>query len=406
MGLCSLVAGIATTKGRRTVSRDLQAGGPEAEDAVGEQRPEVPALQRVRTAARERIPHHARRDGTERGAARRGWLMSEINAGIDVSKATLDVFVRPAKIRFSVPNTEEGIKTLLERLSQLELERVVLEATGGYETAVALALYQARQPVVVVNPRQVRDFAKATGRLAKTDRLDAEVLAHYAEAIRPQIRVLVDVKREELVALMARRHQLIEMKTAESNRLEHASKTLQHPIKKHIEYLQKAIDKITRDLDDEIRKSPLYQSNACLLDQVPGVGKITVLMLLVRLPELGQLNRKQIAALVGLAPFSRESGMFKGKRMIFGGRAEIRSVLYMAALSASSHNPPVRDLYQRLLSNGKPKKLALTACARKLLVILNAIVRSEVPWNPNFQAAVERHPTEVLPNVQYTPCPA
>lgn len=399
-----LLAGAMTTKKKRPASRDLQTDHPQAEDAAGERGSEVPALQRVRTAARERIPHHAREDEKERDAPQRERSMSEINVGIDVSKARLDVSVRPSGNKFSVPNDEEGIKALIERLSGQGVARVVLEATGGYEMAAALALSRAGLPVVVANPRQVRDFAKATGRLAKTDGLDADVLAHYAEAIRPPVRVLTDEKREELAALMTRRHQLVEMKTAESNRLEHASRPLQRQIQKHIEYLEKAIEKITLDLDDEIKKSPLYKSKANLLDQVPGVGRITVLMLLIRLPELGQLNRKQIAALVGLAPFCRESGTFKGKRMIWGGRAEIRAVLYMAALTASSHNPPIRDLYRRLLSMGKPKKLALTACARKLLVILNAIVRSQVPWNPAFDQAVENPSLGELINVQNTPC--
>lgn len=315
--------------------------------------------------------------------------MSEINAGIDVSKATLDVAIRPLGKKFSVANDEEGIKALVEQLVEQGVTRVVLEATGGYETAVVRTLYHRGLPAVVVNPRQVRDFAKATGRLAKSDGLDADVLAHYGEVIRPEVRLVPDQQREELAALMTRRHQLIEMKTAESNRLEHASQPLQRQIKKHIEYLEKAIEKITQHLDDEIKKSPLYKEKADLLDPVPGVGKITVFMLLTRLPELGHLDRKQIAALVGLAPFCRDSGTFKGKRVIWGGRAEIRALLYMAALTASRWNPPIRDLHQRLLAKGKSEKLALTACARKLLVILNAIVRSGTPWDPAFGQAVE-----------------
>lgn len=300
--------------------------------------------------------------------------------GIDVSKAQLDVAFRPSGERMQVSNSEAGIVELVGRLLAAPPTLVVLEATGGYQAALVANLAIAKVATAVVNPRQVRDFAKATGRLAKTDALDAEVLAHFAEVIRPEPRPLVDEQTRALEALVTRRRQVVEMITAEKNRLAQSHKSLRAMIKAHINFLQRELQDIHRELDGMLRTSPLWREHEDLLRSSKGVGRTTVTTLFAELPELGTLDRKRIAALVGVAPFNRDSGTHRGKRMIGGGRASVRAALYMATLVASRHNPTIRRFYERLCAAGKPKKLALTACMRKLLTILNAMVRTKSPW--------------------------
>lgn len=300
--------------------------------------------------------------------------------GIDVSKATLDVAVRPQDDAWTTANEETSIHTLVEGLKARNPALIVLESTGGLEMPVVAALSAARLPVVVVNPRQVRDFAKALGRLAKTDRIDADILARFAEAVRPEVRPIKDDQAQELTALMARRHQLIEMLTAEKNRLNVAPKRIRKDIKMHIAWLAKRVNQVNQDLDKAVKKSPVWRANDRILQSTPGVGPVLSIALLADLPELGQLDRRQIAALVGVAPFSRDSGTLRGKRTIWGGRADIRSVLYMATLSATRCNPVIRVFYQRLIAAGKAHKVAMTACMRKLLTILNAMIKNQTIW--------------------------
>ena len=306
--------------------------------------------------------------------------------GIDVAKDQLDVADSSGET-WSVANHAAGIAKLLQDLPDVEL--IVLEATGGYESAAAGALATEGLPVAVVNPRQVRDFARATGELAKTDTIDARVLALFAERIRPEPRPLPDDTQEELIGLVARRRQLVEMLGAESNRLRLTRHgPVQKGIKAHVAWLEKQIKLLDRDLDRLIRQSPLWRAKDDLLQGVPGIGPTTSRTLLAELPELGHLNNKEIAALVGVAPFNRDSGQLRGRRIVWGGRASVRRTLYMATLTATRYNPAIRTFYLRLRSRGKPAKVALTACMRKLLVILNAIVRSNQPWDPQL------HPRE------------
>lgn len=308
--------------------------------------------------------------------------------GIDVAKATLDVQVRPSDERWTVANDEAGIRTLVEQLRAVAPQQVVLEATGGYEVAAVSALAAAALPVVVVNPRQVRDFAKATGRLAKTDRLDAATLARFAEQVRPEARPLATAEQQELDALLTRRRQLIEMLTAEKNRLGQVfvrgGKPVRKSLKAHIAYLERELRMTDADLGELVRRSPVWRERDDLLQSAPGVGPVLSRTILAALPELGQLDRKAIAALVGVAPLNRDSGMMRGKRMIFGGRAPVRTALYMGTLTATRCNPVIRAFYQRLVAAGKPKKVALTACMRKLLIILNAMVRQGTRWSPHL----------------------
>jgi len=301
--------------------------------------------------------------------------------GIDVSKARLDVAIRPSGEKLSVSNDEAGIQTLVNRLSELKPALIVLEATGGLERNITGALGSAPLPVVVVNPRQVRDFAKATGQLAKTDRIDALVLAHFAEAMRPPLRPLPDEVSLELRALIARRRQLIEMMVAERNRLSGASRSVKKRIDAHIRWLEAELGRADKDLDQAIRQSPIWHEHEDLLKSVPGIGPIVSRTLLAELPELGTLNRKQIAALAGVAPFNRDSGTFRGRRGIWGGRATVRAALYMAALVASRRNSVIRDFYKRLRDKGKAPKVALVACMRKLLTILNAMIKHKTRWS-------------------------
>jgi transposase len=310
--------------------------------------------------------------------------VSRIFIGVDVSKARLDVAMRPSGESDSVSNDEAGIKALVKRLGPLQPALIVLEATGGIERQLIRALASAELPVVVVNPRQVRDFAKATGQLAKTDTIDAVVLARFAEAVRPAVRPLPDEVTLELRALIARRRQITEMIVAETNRLGTACKAVKKRINTHIRWLESELERVDKDLDRSIRQSPVWQEKEDLLKGVPGIGPVISRSLIADLPELGQLNRKQIAALVGIAPLNRDSGTLRGRRVTWGGRASVRAVLYMAALVASRRNATIRVFYTRLRNGGKPPKIALVACMRKLLTILNSMIKHKTHWSENF----------------------
>ena len=311
-----------------------------------------------------------------------------IYVGIDVAKARVDVAVRPTGDSWDVPGNEAEIRKLVTGLKTLEPVMVLMEASGGLELPLVAALATEGVPVVVVNPRQVRDFAKATGKLAKTDALDAVVLAHFAEAVRPPVRPLRDAETQALNSLAARRHQVMTMLVAEKNRLHSATVAVRPCIEVHIVWLEWELDDLDENLRQTLRQSPIWREKDDLLRTVPGVGEQLSLTLLAYLPELGTLDRRQIAALVGVAPFNRDSGTLRGKRTVWGGRARVRAALYMGALVASRFNPVIRDFYQRLLAAGKPKKLALTACMRKLLVILNSMLRHHSPWRDlNLQVA-------------------
>jgi transposase len=303
--------------------------------------------------------------------------------GIDVGKKQLDIHLRPTGTDFSVLRTEPGLDDLTARLQELRPALIVLEATGGFETAVTAALSGAGLPVLVVNPRQIRDFARALGRLAKTDRLDAEIIALFAERIRPELRPLPDADTRAFSELAARRRQIVDMITAERNRRQQAShKTVQKRLDAHLAWLNKELSEVEADIDRAIRASDLWCRNESLLTSVPGVGKTVARTLLCDLPELGQLDRRQLAALVGVAPFNDDSAGRHGCRHISGGRTTVRANLYMAAWVASRFNPVIKTFYNRLLADGKKRKIALIACARKLLTILNAIIRDQKPWQP------------------------
>ena len=306
----------------------------------------------------------------------------DVVVGIDVSKAQLDTAFGAEAEVVGLANDAAGISQLLERLKALRPSLVVMEASGGYETAAATAIAAAGWRLAVVNPRQVRDFARATGRLAKTDRIDARILSVFGKAIEPQVTSLPDEEAQALQALLLRRQQLVTMRGQESQRLEHAQSVMRKNIKKHIDWLDQEIDKLDIDLTTGLRKSPAWRAKDELLRSFKGVGRITSGTLLVALPELGRLDRRKIAALVGLAPFNRDSGAMRGRRSIYGGRARIRTLLYMAATTAIRCNPVIRAFYERLKSRGKPHKVALVACMRKMLTILNAMVRESTPWTP------------------------
>lgn len=305
--------------------------------------------------------------------------------GIDVSKARLDAFRLPDEKRFEAPNDSEGIAALAKWLKKKRPSLVTIEGTGGLQRQAVAGLVTAKFPVAVVNPRQVRDFAKAQGRLAKTDALDAEVLAHFGDVMKPPIRPLPDAETEALKNLLSRRMQLVEMRAGEKNRLE-AAPAQQGPvresIKSLIKHLDEEIEKLDKDIDDKIDRSPVWKGKDELLQSIPGVGPNVARTLLAELPELGRLNRKEIAALVGVAPMNRDSGTLRGKRTIAGGRANVRMILYMAVISGQRWNPAIRDVFQRLRAKGKPPKVALTACMRKLLIAMNAMMRSQKPWDP------------------------
>ena len=318
--------------------------------------------------------------------------MNREYVGIDVSKDTLEVAAYPKKKDWQFQNNEAGINQLVQAFEEIDPVLVVMEATGGYETPLAYALNKAEIPCAVVNPREVRDFAKATKKLAKTDTIDARVLAHFAALIKPQPRPLSDEQTHELEAIITRRRQVIEMLTAEKNRLHMARKPVRDAIKAHIDYLTRELSHIDADLQGRIEESPTKREKYALLQSVPGVGPHLSATLLIELPELGSLNRRQIAALVGVAPLNRDSGAMRGKRSVWGGRPQVRAVLYMAALVAARFNPVISQFYTRLCAMGKAKKVALVACMRKLITILNAILKHHVPWHLDQAVLVSNTP--------------
>lgn len=300
--------------------------------------------------------------------------------GIDVSKARLDV-ATSRNVEFSVSNDEVGIAELLKTLQAEPCTLIVVEATGGFETAIASRLAAAGLPLVVVNPRQTRDFARATGQLAKTDSIDARSLALFAERVRPAVRLLPDDAARMLDALLTRRRQLVDMIVAEKNRCGFAPSQLKKKIEKHIVWLERELNGVDHDLGQAIEQSPVWRAKDDLLRTVPGVGPVMSRTLLAELPELGLLSRKQIAALVGVAPLARDSGAFRGRRMVFGGRISVRNALYMSAVVGVRHNPVLKTFYQRLIAAGKPPKVAIVACMRKLLTILNAMLKNNTAWS-------------------------
>jgi transposase len=301
--------------------------------------------------------------------------------GIDVAKAQLDIALRPSGERWAVPNDPNGCMTLVERLQAVHPTLIVLEATGGLERAATAALATAGLPVVVVNPRQARDFARATGQLAKTDALDARALAHFADVIRPTPRPLPDAQTQALRALLGRRQQLIGMRTAEQNRLVGPNAYLAKDIEAHITWLNERLATLDDDLETLLRANPVWRENDDLLQSAPGIGPVCARTLLLELPELGTLTRQQIAVLVGVAPLNCDSGTLRGRRTIWGGRAHVRTVLYMGTLVATRYNPRIKAFYERLLAAGKVKKVALTACMHKFLTILNAMLKHRTPWH-------------------------
>ena len=307
-----------------------------------------------------------------------------IFVGVDVSKAQLDVAATGSDETWHVVNTPKGIAQLVQRLREIGPELVVMEATGGFEVPAAVALAAAEIPVVIANPRQVRDFARSTGQLAKTDAIDAHMLKLFAERVRPQVRALPDEEARALDAIVGRRRQIIDMITAEKNRLGFAQPAVRKGINKHIRWLERQLADVDSDLDARIRMSPVWHATSDLMLGVKGVGPNLSRTLIAELPELGRLSHKQIAALVGVAPLNRDSGTFRGKRSVWGGRASVRSALYMSILSATKWNPVIRVFYQRLLAQGKPPKVAMVACMRKLLTILNAMVRDGKEWDPSI----------------------
>lgn len=311
--------------------------------------------------------------------------VKEVFAGIDVSKAVLDAGFFPADAPRQYSNDEDGIARCIEDLAKLSPTLIVLEATGGLETPFAAAARAAGLQVAVVNPRQVRDFAKATGVLAKTDRLDAGILARFGAVIRPQVRPAPDNETRELAERVARRRQLVAMRAQEKTRLAQAVGARQKDsLKEHIAWLDERIGQLDIELTAALRTSSSWKVKEDLLKSVPGVGRVTIVTLLSLLPELGQLGRREIAALVGLAPFNRDSGTMRGRRMIWGGRADVRSVLYMATLSAVRGENAIAAFHKRLVEKGKPAKVALVAAMRKLLTILNAMLKNNSPWNPDL----------------------
>ena len=314
---------------------------------------------------------------------------SELFIGIDICKARLDVADDANSLPWSVANNDAGIASLVERLQTLPPTLIVMEATGGLETLLYAALTTAGLPAVVMNPRQVRDFAKALGTLAKTDALDARILARFGAAIQPAVRPMKDDTTQELTALVTRRRQLLAMLTAEKTRLQQAAKWIRKDIKAHIASLEHRLQTIEGHIAEIIKQTPGWKEKDSLIRSVPGVGNVLSMNLLSSLTELGTLNRREIATLVGVAPLNRDSGNVRGKRMVWGGRAQVRAALYMAALSASRFNPVITAFYQRLIEQGKQPKVALTACMRKLLVILNTMVKTQTAWNPNHFSTLD-----------------
>jgi len=307
----------------------------------------------------------------------------ELFVGIDVSKKRLDIAVLPNEDIWTLTNNKTDIKKLVKRLSKLKPNRIVLEATGGLESEVAHCLEQAKLPVVVMNPRQVKDFAKATGTLAKTDAIDSKILAQYGKAMRPELRSLKDVETQDLSGLVTRRNQLLDMRTSEKNRLAMSPQATKKSIRSHIKWLEKEIVKLDSDLGKTMNKNAEMKAKSEIMRSAPGVGPVLSQALLGYLPEIGSLNRKQVAVLAGVAPFNRDSGRKRGKRSVWGGRERLRKILYMATLASTQCNPVIKEFYARLVNNGKPAKVALTACMRKLLVSLNAMVKTEKYWGEN-----------------------
>jgi transposase len=314
-------------------------------------------------------------------------MTAAIFVGIDVSKAHLDLAARPVGLAERLPNDEAGIGQVVARLRPLGPMLVVLEATGGLEVPLAATLAAAGLAVAVVNPRQVRDFAKAVGQLAKTDALDAQLLARFAEVVRPEPRPLPDAEAQNLSAVLARRQQVIAMLVAEQQRLPTTPATLRPRVEAHIAWLRQERDELDRELRRQIRASPAWREDDDLLQSVPGIGPVLATTLIAELPELGRLNRKQIAALVGVAPLNCESGILRGRRIIWGGRARVRAALWMGTLVAVQRNPAIRAFYRRLVAAGRPKKVALTAAMHKLLLVLNALLRQRTPWHDSLQPA-------------------
>jgi transposase len=305
----------------------------------------------------------------------------EVIVGIDVAKASLDVAVRPSGEQRRLDNDAAGIAEAVAWLRAISPHLIVAEATGGYEAPLVAELGLAKLPVAVVNPRQVRDFARATGRLAKTDRLDAQVLAHFGAAVRPTPRPLPEEAAQELAALVARRRQVVAMRTAEVNRLGTTrSASVRARIQAHLAWLEADLTEVDTDLRQRLRASPLWREQDDLLRSVPGIGPVLSLTLLAELPELGRLSHGQIAALVGVAPLNRDSGMQRGRRAVWGGRRAIRTALYMGTLRATRCTPTIRAFYERLVAAGKAKKVALVACMHKLLTIVNAMLKHQTPW--------------------------
>lgn len=307
------------------------------------------------------------------------------NVGVDVSKARLDVAVRPSGDQFSFANDDDGRAELRRRLSKLKPERIVLEATGGYEASLVRELAHAKLPVVVINPRQVRQFAQAIGRLAKTDAIDASVIAHFAESLKPEIRALPDEAQRQLEALVTRRRQLIDMRSCEMKRRHTAPALVHESIDALVGFLTKQIDDADDDLNRFLRESDVWREADERNQSTPGVGPVLSTTLVALVPELGKLNRRQIAALVGVAPMNQDSGRREGKRRTWGGRAPVRAVLYMATVAACRVNKTIKAVHDRLIANGKPEKVAIVACMRKLLTILNAMARDAKPWNPQLE---------------------
>jgi len=313
---------------------------------------------------------------------------AEIFVGIDVSKDWLDIVVLPSSEHEQISYDAKHVRELVTRMTEANPVRIVLEATGGYEVRVAAALSDAGLPVCVINPRQGRDFAKATGELAKTDRVDARILALFGKSLRPPLRALPDAQSRQMREVIDRRGQIVESLQAEKNRLQRVeSKSVKASLRSHIRYLERQLSKMNDSLAELIKTNPAWQENVDLLTSVPGVGQLTAAQLTIMLPEIGTMGPKQIAKLVGLAPLSRDSGLRRGSRSIWGGRAKVRKTLYMPTLVATKKNPVISALYNRLLERGKPKKVALVACMRKLLTIANAMIRDRTYWTPELAAA-------------------
>lgn len=308
---------------------------------------------------------------------------TELFIGIDICKDRLDIADDANSQTWSVANDDSGVSSLVNRIKPLNPALIVMEATGGLETLLYSSLTVAHLPAVVINPRQVRNFAKALGQLAKTDAIDAHVLARFGAAVKPEIRPAKDDKTQELTALVTRRRQLIGMLTAEKTRLQQAAQWIHKDIEGNIRFLEKRLKKLSANITKNIRNTPGWREKDDLIKSVPGAGEVLSMNLLASLPELGKLNRREIATLVGVAPLNRDSGKFRGKRMIWGGRAQVRATLYMTALSASQYNPAIKAFYQRLILKGKKPKVALTACMRKLLIILNTMIKNQTAWNQN-----------------------